>query len=314
MEKIAFGKRKNTKVCSSTGFGRKLRFHWILESSALFDERKNFRWIRWNPLLVLESQRRNSKKKPNRNLILLSKMMWLRLLLLASCSSSCYAAEASNDALSKSTKKNVIVSQFVLPVSLEIFERMFVDDTASLSIEDFHRKSMDKNIQLSKWLPSPSPKQTTSSSREISFLRPIRGMASTRAIKIQNYTRVGKHGCILSSSTKLKDVPGADTFTVDESLEVRSFGANSVSLQISWELHWLRESFFKSLIESNTNNAMQQWHTDYLSTMLEVYEPSTNHHHQSTHLVKTLATNYFSILFSRYNSTANRQHRPQNLI
>lgn len=165
--------------------------------------------------------------------------------------------------------KNIIVSQFVLPISLDIFERMFVIDKATLSVEDFHKKSMDKNIQSTKWLPSPSSKQT--STREITFVRPLRGMTSTRAIKNQKYTRLGKNGCVIFSSTKLKDVTGAETFTVDEIMTVRSIGVDSVSLQISWELHWLRESFFKSLIESNTNNEMQKWHDAYLTTMLEVH-------------------------------------------
>lgn len=196
-------------------------------------------------------------------------MFWLLLFFICS-SSYCCADDASNGEFSKSKKRNVIVSQFVLPITLDMFERMFVSDTASLSIEDFHRKSMDQNIQLSKWLPTPSSKKTLSSStREVMFLRPIRGMASTRAIKIQNYTRIGKYGSILLSTTKLKDVPGADTFSVDESMTIRPIGAHSVSLQVSWELQWLRETFFKSLIESNTNNEMKKWQTAYVNTMLE---------------------------------------------
>ena len=207
-------------------------------------------------------------------------MFWLLLFFICS-SSYCCADDASNGEFSKSKKRNVIVSQFVLPITLDMFERMFVSDTASLSIEDFHRKSMDQNIQLSKWLPTPSSKKTLSSStREVMFLRPIRGMASTRAIKIQNYTRIGKYGSILLSTTKLKDVPGADTFSVDESMTIRPIGAHSVSLQVSWELQWLRETFFKSLIESNTNNEMKKWQTAYVNTMLEVQKASItiNHH------------------------------------
>ena len=233
-------------------------------------------------------------------------MYWL-LLLFFIRTFCCAKNDASNNELfSKSKKKNVIVTQFVLPISLDIFERMFVSDTATLSVDDFHRKSMDKNIQLTKWLPSSSSKQTSSSTREVTFLRPLRGMASTRAIKTQNYTRIGKNGCILSSTTKLKDVPGAETFTVDESMTVRSIGVDSVSLQISWELSWLRESFFKSLIESNTNNEMQKWNDAYLNTMLEV------HYDLYRFLSIFILYNPHLLPFSHFNSTVNRQHLHQN--
>lgn len=58
--------------------------------------------------------------------------------------------------------------------------------------------------------------------REIKFFKPVNlpGLASTRGVKVQRYRRFEDAGLVLLSSTRLEDVPAADTFSVDDALVV----------------------------------------------------------------------------------------------
>lgn len=59
--------------------------------------------------------------------------------------------------------------------------------------------------------------------REIKFFKPVNlpGLASTRGVKVQRYRRFGDVGLVLCSSTRLEDVPAADTFSVEDMIAVR---------------------------------------------------------------------------------------------
>lgn len=169
------------------------------------------------------------------------------------------------------TKTNVITDQFSMPVSLAEFQRMFIGDSATFSVGDFHTMKKDTNFAMTPWMPPTSSSSVASSERvrELTFSRPLRGMKPTRATKYQKWINMGKQGCVLTSSTKLKDVPCSDCFSVDESMVVLSNGEHSVHVKISWEVQWLRSSFLKSLIESNTRSEMKMWQSSYLESMLQ---------------------------------------------
>lgn len=46
------------------------------------------------------------------------------------------------------------------------------------------------------------------------------GLASTRGVKLQKYRKFDDIGLILCSSTRLEDVPCADSFSVEDTLVV----------------------------------------------------------------------------------------------
>jgi len=48
------------------------------------------------------------------------------------------------------------------------------------------------------------------------------GLASTRGVKLQKYRKFDDIGLILCSSTRLEDVPCADSFSVEDTLVVSS--------------------------------------------------------------------------------------------
>jgi hypothetical protein len=178
-------------------------------------------------------------------------------------------------------KTNVITNQFSMPVSLDEFQKLFIDDSATFSVGYFHSLKKDFNFAMSRWIPAPSPssgRATTKSlsvppsselERDITFSRPLRGMKPARATKYQKWIKIGQEGCVLTSTTRLEDVPCSDCFSVDESMVVLSSGEHSVNVKVSWEVQWFRNSLMRSLIESNTRSEMKAWLSSYLEHMLQ---------------------------------------------
>ena len=57
--------------------------------------------------------------------------------------------------------------------------------------------------------------------REMKFVKPVPMMkSSTRGVKVQRYLRFGDYGLVLCSSTRLEDVPAADSFSVEDMIAV----------------------------------------------------------------------------------------------
>jgi len=70
--------------------------------------------------------------------------------------------------------------------------------------------------------------------REMKFFKPVNlpGLASTRGIKLQKCYYFEDVGLILSSSTRLQDVPAADTFTVEDVMIVSAYICVCMSMYI----------------------------------------------------------------------------------
>ena len=83
----------------------------------------------------------------------------------------------------------------------------------------YHESVKDSDVVLSPW-DTMSP--TLGSTREMKFFKPVNlpGLASTRGVKLQRYKHFEDIGLILYSSTRLEDVPAADTFSVEDVLIV----------------------------------------------------------------------------------------------
>lgn len=122
----------------------------------------------------------------------------------------------------------------------------------------YHESVKDTNLDASKWEEMPS---TGSFGREIKFFKPVNlpGLASTRGVKIQKYRKFGDHALLLWSSTRLEDVPAADAFSVDDLLAVQALGENQVSVEISFQVTFLKSTYMKYIIESSTNAEMKKW-------------------------------------------------------
>ena len=61
------------------------------------------------------------------------------------------------------------------------------------------------------------------------------------------------------SSTHLEDVPAADTFSVEDTVVVRSAGTQSVLIDITFEVKFVKSTFLRPIIENPTNSEMKKW-------------------------------------------------------
>ena len=138
----------------------------------------------------------------------------------------------------------------------------------------------DNNVAVSLWKKT----ETETMTREITFLRPIRGMPATRATKTQRYTRFpDASGGVLTTSTRLHDIPGSDTFTVDETMSISKANQGDedsdacVDVKISYDIAWKKNNYLmKGLIESNTHSAMRGWQRAYVEHLARHAESSTS--------------------------------------
>jgi len=149
-----------------------------------------------------------------------------------------------------------------LPISLKDFANLFVEENAPYGFKQYHESVNDTNLEISEWSEMSS---NLGSCREMKFLKPVNlpGLKSTRGIKVQRYRRFGNAGLIVCSSTRLEDVPAADTFSVEDIVAVQRVDDDNVSVEITFEVKFIKSTLFKYVIESSTNTEMSKW--------LEVY-------------------------------------------
>eukprot|EP01031_Cornospumella_fuschlensis_P026986 gene26986-32602_t len=168
-------------------------------------------------------------------------------------------------------KLKLSVVNETLSISLSAFESLFLAETAPYGFKQYHESVKDTNVVMSAW-SEPSPGLGTG--REMKFFKPVNlpGLASTRGVKIQRLRRFSNVGMILYSVTKLEDVPAADTFSVDDVMSVVSVGEGKLSVEISFQVTFLKSTFMKYIIESSTNAEMTKWLNTYFQHLKKVVE------------------------------------------
>jgi hypothetical protein len=79
----------------------------------------------------------------------------------------------------------------------------------------------DTSVEVTPWSKAPE-ESGFGFVRELKFYKPVNlpGLKSTRGVKVQRYRRFGDVGLVVCSSTRLEDVPAADTFSVEKSVSV----------------------------------------------------------------------------------------------
>jgi hypothetical protein len=126
----------------------------------------------------------------------------------ASCgpSSSDYAM-CFQEAVHQSKLRISVISE-TLSINVEDFINLFIDENATKSWKSYHESVGDIDVVSTTWSENVA---NIGCSREIKFLKPVNlpGLKSTRASKIQRCRRFGSYGAILTSSTRLEDVPAA---------------------------------------------------------------------------------------------------------
>lgn len=170
--------------------------------------------------------------------------------------------EAYTDEEAKSRLKTVVTSG-IMPLSVAEFAELFVEDGAEHSWLAYHALVLDTSLELSAWADMPST--LLGKTRELKFFKPVNlpGLKSTRGVKVQRYRRFGDAGLVICSSTRLEDVPAADTFSVEDMVSVQQVltatGEEAVQVEITFEVFFLKTTMFRYLIERNTQSEMLKW-------------------------------------------------------
>jgi len=177
--------------------------------------------------------------------------------------------EASLEQEFSKCKMKIMIKQEVLNISLDTFFKAFVDDDAVFSWKRYHEEHADRDIQMIPWT---YVSKALGFSREFKFFKPVNlpGVPKTRAKKVQRYRRFGDAGLVLCSSTLVEDVPAADTFAVEDVCFVRSLGADKVSVDLGFEVKFVKSTMLKFLIESNTNGEMTKWMEEFSKVLVKV--------------------------------------------
>lgn len=159
----------------------------------------------------------------------------------------------------KNSRLGISVASAVLPVSVAEFAALFVEDEAQYSWLAYHERVNDTSLECSAWKEMRPRK--LGSGRELKFFKPVNlpGLKSTRGIKVQRYKRFGNIGLIVCSSTRLEDVPAADTFSVEDTISVRRVDDGHVRVEITFEIKFLKTTIFRFLIEKSTTPEMTKW-------------------------------------------------------
>jgi len=159
--------------------------------------------------------------------------------------------------LAKGRLKIPVISG-TMDISLKDFFNLFISETAPYSYKRYHESVKDSNLSVSAWEELSS---SLGFGRDLKFFKPVNlpGLASTRGVKIQRYRKFGEHGIILYSSTRLEDVPAADTFSVDDVLAVNKITETSINVEITFQVSFLKSTYMKYIIERSTNSEMSKW-------------------------------------------------------
>jgi hypothetical protein len=196
-----------------------------------------------------------------------------------------FSPDEVKDAVGRALLK-IEVSKKLLRVNVSDFAKMFVADDAPYSWCEYHASVGDSQLSASPWSSmSAADMGNLGSGREIKFFKPVNlpGLKETRGVKLQKYQRYGSLGLIVHSSTRLEDVPAADTFTVEDVVTVRTLDSSEledgysvdqcVEVTVSFEVKFIKSTFLRYMIESNTVSEMTKW----LQAWIKHVEDQANH-------------------------------------
>ena len=94
---------------------------------------------------------------------------------------------------------------------------------------------------------TPNTNTHAHATRAMKFMKVcnLPGLKETRAVKSQKWRKCGSVGCVVYTSTKLDDVPFADTFLVDDVLFIKAIDKNHVSIEAYMEVKFVKSTMMK---------------------------------------------------------------------
>jgi hypothetical protein len=173
------------------------------------------------------------------------------------------STEEDYEAEAEQRKLKISILKDSLPLSVADFHLLFVQDSAVHSWLRYHELCNDEQLSCTQWdkMSTVEHSADMGMTREIKFLKPVNlpGLKSTKGVKVQRLQRFDSHGLIISSSTRLEDVPSADAFSVEDVICVKRKDDKSVNIEIYFEVKFIKSSWIRYMIETNTAAEMTKW-------------------------------------------------------
>lgn len=184
------------------------------------------------------------------------------------------AGESGGDMTSAFDQEKIKLRQKIpvvtdtIDISLKDFAKLFVEEEAPYNYQRYHESVKDTNLVTGAWTGFEG--SNLELTREIKFFKPVNlpGLASTRGVKLQRYLKFEDVGLIVASSTRLEDVPAADTFSVEDVIAVKSIeNGTKVEVEISFQVQFIKSTYLKYMIERSTNSEMAKWLEAFFSNL-----------------------------------------------
>ncbi|GMI48366.1 hypothetical protein TrCOL_g9400 [Triparma columacea] len=155
-----------------------------------------------------------------------------------------------------------------LSMTLDDFISTFLSNDATEGVGKYHSEECSDEVHMvSPWIRVPgSP--SGHYSRAIDFTTKVVGSPigpdKTKATKTQTL-EWGTNGFVMTTVTDLKDIPSADAFVVRDVVSILKDGEEGEGIRVhcSYQVDFLKSSFWKSIIESKTKNETKTWVTKY---------------------------------------------------
>ena len=148
------------------------------------------------------------------------------------------------------------VESIPIPVSVDDFYKLVLEDNADHSIEKFMKSIGEMEVESSSWQPSTTG-STNSTTRTIHYIHPINApMAppTAAARKEQTLHKFGNIGLCLETCTFVENVPMADCFIVRDRLWVNQNEGSGCIMSITFQIDFIKGTLFRRIIENTTRS------------------------------------------------------------
>jgi hypothetical protein len=112
--------------------------------------------------------------------------------------------------------------------------------------------------------------------RSIEFWHPIKGNvgpSGAQTTRHQTYRRFGSQGFIIENTTKVKGIPAADCFQVQDRWVFEQSSTttsdNSISMTVSFHITFTKRTMLKPIIEKNIRHETKSWFQGYVKMVME---------------------------------------------
>eukprot|EP00804_Cyclotella_cryptica_P007091 CCRYP_014538-RC/>CCRYP_014538-RC protein AED:0.09 eAED:0.09 QI:153/1/1/1/1/1/6/63/495 len=165
------------------------------------------------------------------------------------------------------------IANMKLPLNkVSDFFDLFLCDEAPHSLSSFHQVVMrDTNVSLSTWTRDDTTESAENSDESLSRIIQFEHKSKVSVARVtrnQTYRSYGECAC-MKNVTRIKGVPSADTFFVEDMWTIEKCEDAGIILNVKYRITFLKSTFLKSMIESRIRSETLEWYDRYASFLRE---------------------------------------------